>query len=116
MRALLLTFVAVAVIAATDAPQIAKVSWIYEVPKPGSSNPDAGASCSDIKAADPTAVHYWITGYFSGQNFDGGRVVGARTKESVLVQDVKEACRDRPSIPLSLATQAVYEKIQHDGL
>ena len=113
MRALLLILAAVAVVGATSVQQVVSISWAYDLKKAGPGNVRVNASCADIGALDQTALHYWITGYFSGANIDGGRTVGAETSEDALVNDVKDACREIPSMPLTLVVKTIYERMQH---
>ena len=114
MRFLFLTLAAFAAIAATDPPMVTKVAWIFELRSPETPSSPAGLKCADIDKADQAAVHYWITGYFSGMNSEAGRIVGHSVKEDGVIEEVKLLCQQRPSYPVSLATQAAYEKFQTD--
>jgi hypothetical protein len=113
MRAVFLTLAAFATTAAADAPPVPKTVVIFGVKKPGSA---AMASCSDVDTLDQTAVNYWITGYFSGQNVAGGRAVGGRLGDNAVIELVRRVCRNTPSAPLSWVVKATYEKVQHDQL
>jgi hypothetical protein len=114
MRLLYLALAALTAIAATAPPMVTKVAWIFELRSPATPNDPAGLKCADIDKADQTAVHYWITGYFSGMNSEAGRTVGRSVKEGSVIEEVKLLCQQRPSYPVSLATQAAYDKFQAD--
>jgi hypothetical protein len=113
MRAVFLTLAALAVIAAADVPQVPKMVVIFGVKKPGGAG---NASCSDIDTLDQTAVDSWITGYFSGQNVAGTRVVGARLGSNAFIGIVRKVCSNKPSAPFSWVVQNTYETLQRQQL
>jgi len=113
MRAVLIALAAIAVVAATEPPPVMKLAVVYGLRKPGGVG---GASCSDMGALDQTALHYWITGYFSGRNAAGAAAVGGRLGENALIGEVRNTCGERPAAPLTWAVQATYEKIQREQL
>ena len=113
MRALFLALAATAIIGATEAPQVPKVVAVFGIKKPGST---ASASCADLDTLDQAAVHFWLDGFFSGENVAGGRAVGFRSTGAALMTEVRNACRERPSAPLSYAIKATYDKVQPEQL